>query len=204
MLSTVGGDIVKGVKGHHGSQTNPSILSECPFKLNYEKRGTSGEWAVECDTDSKWEDLPVRKDYTTLNGGTHMMTIKPGVYVLVNHSSINYGKDLTLKDEKKFWVAYVREIRSSLGSEPTFLMVEWMYWPHELPKGAENYHGKRELVASTWHDIIDVETVSNTVDVTYWHEKYKVPEGWFWRQTYYPESRTLSVSMRVIRLFYDH
>ena len=129
-----------------------------------------------------------------------MMTIKSGVYVLVNNSSISYGKDLTLEDEKSLWVAYVREVRSFLGSEPTptYSLVDWMYWPHQLPDGAEDYHGEQELVASTWQDIIDIETVSNTVDVTYWYELYKVPEGRYWRQTFYFERKTLSVSVRVI------
>jgi len=100
---TVGGDVVKSMTGHHGNtnQTQPSILLECPFKMKYEESVTSREWAVESQTDSKWEDLPVLKSYTHFIGETHMMTIEPGVYVLVNHSSISYGKDLTLEDEKK-------------------------------------------------------------------------------------------------------
>jgi len=190
-------DSTTAASKHGTNQTQSLILSECPFEMKYEKRGPSTGWTVKFQMDSKWEDLPVRSSYTQSLDGTHTMTIKPGVYVLVNYSSVEYGEKLTLEDEKKLWVAHVREVRSLLGSEPTptFLLICWMYRPHELPEGAEDYHGKQELVASKWQAIINVETVSNTLDVTFWYEYSTVPKGWYWRQTYhYPESNNLSVS----------
>lgn len=166
--------------------------------MKYEKRSPISKWTVESQTDSKWEDLNVRQSYTLSIGETHTMTVEPGVYVLVNNTRSRYGEELTVEDEKTLWVACVREVRSFSKSEPTntFLLIDWMYRPHELPEGPAPYHGRQELVASTWKDIIDIRTVSNTVDVTFWYEYCTVPNGWYWRQEFDHESKILSVSER--------
>jgi hypothetical protein len=96
----------------------------------------------------------------------------------VNNSSISYGKDLTLEDEKKSMGGICARSPLLLGSEPTptYSLVDWMYWPPAAGR-RRRLPWRAGTCCKHMADIIDIETVSNTVDVTYWYELYKVPEG---------------------------
>lgn len=72
-----------------------------------------------------------------------------------------------------------------------------MYWPDELPMGAQSYHGKHELIASNHMEIIDAMTVASKASVSHWLEKdeEKVLDALYWRQTYDFQTQDLSVSI---------
>ncbi|KAI9842032.1 MAG: hypothetical protein M1837_007528 [Sclerophora amabilis] len=107
-------------------------------------------------------------------------------FVFVNNSGIAHGTDLsTLVEQRRFWIANVQEIRARDNSH-VYLRVLWAYWPDELPGGAEDYHGKLELVPSNHMEIIDAMSVAGKADVLHWTEDDEVDEleGLYWRQTY--------------------
>jgi hypothetical protein len=117
-------------------------------------------------------------------------------FISVNHSNITNGEQLTTEDESHFWIARVLEIRAK-DSQNVYLRVFWMYWAHELPMGAQSYHGKDELIASNQMDIIDAMTVASKASVSHWLEKdeEKVLDALYWRQTFNFQTQTLSVSI---------
>ena len=78
-------------------------------------------------------------------------------FVYVNHTSA--GDQEPEAAERDHWIAKVLEIRA-LNPTNVYLRIYWMYWPSELPKGREYYHGDQELVASNHVDIIEAATVS--------------------------------------------
>ena len=68
-----------------------------------------------------------------------------------------------------------------------------MYWPTELPKGREYYHGEQELVASNHMEIIDATTVSYKAPVQHLVETDDAPvvTGLYWRQIFdFPTQKT--------------
>lgn len=115
-------------------------------------------------------------------------------YVYVNNGQLPHGAET--EDDKKFWIARVLEVRAS-GPTAVYLRVYWMYWPSELPAGAQPYHGKSELVASNHMEIIDATTISGKADVTHVLEKEDAPTatGLYWRQKFDFRSKKLSVSI---------
>lgn len=117
-------------------------------------------------------------------------------FVSINHSNIAHGELYSPEDEKIFWVARVLEVRAR-DSQNVYLRVFWMYWPEELPMGAQPYHGKHELVASNHMEIIDAMTVASKASVSHWLEKdeEKVLDALYWRQTFDFQTQTLSVSI---------
>lgn len=107
-------------------------------------------------------------------------------------------------DERKFWVAQIREIRAK-DSRHVYALVAWLYWPDELvnvrvgteaPKsGRRWYHGKHELVASNHLDVEDVTSMAGHAAVAQWLEEDddKIQEGLYWRQTFDIMTGKLSV-----------
>jgi len=117
-------------------------------------------------------------------------------YIFVNNGQIAHGEETD--DDKQFWIARVLEVRASSPAS-VYIRVFWMYWPSELPEGAQHYHGKNELVASNHMEIIDATTISDKADVTHILEKEDAPTvtGLYWRQKFDFTSRKLSVSIFV-------
>lgn len=115
-------------------------------------------------------------------------------YVYVNHSGIAHGEELSDAHPKMFWIARVLEIKA-IDPEHVYLRVFWLYWPDELPDGAQPYHGKNELVASNHMEILDAMTVTGRAEVQHWREddEEEVPSELFWRQTYDCQTHQLSV-----------
>ncbi|KAI9851768.1 MAG: hypothetical protein M1838_002845 [Thelocarpon superellum] len=113
--------------------------------------------------------------------------------VLVNHPGAEGSTLQSPPAERELWVAHVAEIRAC-SAKQVFLRVLWFYWPEDLPKGAELYHGKDELVASNHMDIIDVKTVSGPTKVEHWREDDADAHlsGLYWRQTFNVETQELS------------
>jgi hypothetical protein len=88
-------------------------------------------------------------------------------------------------DKKNLWVGQVLEVRAASTSR-VFLRMFWYYWPDELPRGRQQYHGKRELIMSNHMEIVDAMTVASGADISHWDEKVEdqdVGER-FWRQFY--------------------
>ena len=80
-----------------------------------------------------------------------------------------------------------------------WVRIEWFYRPDELPGGRQPYHGKREVIKSPVQDIISAHTVAGHADVTHWEEMDDTKDaegidGLFWRQTFDPFTKKLSVS----------
>ena len=117
-------------------------------------------------------------------------------YIFVNNGQISQGNDTD--DDKQFWIARVLEVRASSPAN-VYIRVFWMYWPSELPGGAQHYHGKSELVASNHMEIIDATTISDKADVSHVLEKEDAPTvtGLYWRQKFDFTSKKLSVSQHV-------
>ena len=91
------------------------------------------------------------------------------------------GSPPTLKEEEtKFCVAEIVQIRGTL------IRVVWYYSPDDLHGRRRPYHGKYEIVRSTWEDIIPVEAVAGLLEVVHWDENDDIQrclDVLFWRQT---------------------
>jgi hypothetical protein len=88
-------------------------------------------------------------------------------------------------DKKNLWVGQVLEVRAA-GPSQVWLRMFWLYWPDELPRGRQKYHGDQELIMSNHMEIIDAMTVAGGADISQWDEKIEdqdVGER-FWRQFY--------------------
>jgi len=113
-------------------------------------------------------------------------------YVYVNRGQIPQAE--ATNDVEHFWIARILEIRASSTTE-VYLLVYWMYWPTELPEGAQPYHGKFELVTSNYLEVISAMTISHKADVTHVLEQDDTPAvvGLYWRQNFDFVSKKLSV-----------
>lgn len=84
-----------------------------------------------------------------------------------------------------------------------------MYWPEELPppatksvdlvnkeSGKRTYHGRNELVASNYMEVLDVLSFAGKAEITQWLEEDEAPQtSLFWRQTYNRSTQELSVGI---------
>lgn len=115
-------------------------------------------------------------------------------YVYVNNGYVPRNGEV--EDEHQFWIARVLEVRAS-DEAHVYLRVYWMYWPEELPRGREYYHGKAELVASNHMEIIDAMTVSDKAEITSVREEDDAPTaiGLYWRQTFDFPTQKVSVGI---------
>jgi hypothetical protein len=99
--------------------------------------------------------------------------------------------------DNTLWVAAVVEVRAQ-NAWNVWVRIEWFYRPDELPGGRQPYHGKREVIKSPVQDIISAHTVAGHADVTHWEEMDDAKDadgidGLFWRQTFDPFTKKLSV-----------
>lgn len=99
-------------------------------------------------------------------------------------------KELLEYDQKNFWVGKIIQARAD-SDKAVYLLVAWLYWPDELPKGLKkSYHGDGELILSNAMDVIDATSISFLAEIDYWPEfgdngetLQQTPER-FWRQTF--------------------
>lgn len=82
-----------------------------------------------------------------------------------------YGKALLQYNKENFWLAKILQIRAS-APEKVLILVAWLYWPYELPKGYQNpWFGDSEVFPSNLMDIIDASTVSDRAKIVYLDEE---------------------------------
>lgn len=88
-------------------------------------------------------------------------------------------------DKANHWVGKVLEVKAANTSE-VWLRVFWLYWPEELPKGRQDYHGNQELIMSNHMELVDAKTVTSSADISHWDEKNEDQDVGhrFWRQFY--------------------
>lgn len=81
-----------------------------------------------------------------------------------------YGKTLLQYNKDNFWLAKILQIRAS-APEKVLVLVAWLYWPYELPKGYQQpWFGDSEVFPSNLMDIIDASTVSDRAKIVYLNE----------------------------------
>ena len=129
--------------------------------------------------------------------------IRTDEYVFVNNSGEEgkqgeeaHGEQHSAEhaDFRNYWVAQVKEV-AAMDGHHVYIRVLWLYWPEELPGGAQPYHGQSELVLSNHMDIIDALAVAGRARVRHWaeHDEDDVPGGLFWRQQYTFHNEAVSV-----------
>lgn len=93
--------------------------------------------------------------------------------------------ELLAFDKENLWVGKILEVKAANTSE-VLLRVFWMYWPEELPRGRQKYHGNQELIMSNHMEIVDAKTVTSRADINHWDEKVEDQDVGqrFWRQFY--------------------
>lgn len=101
---------------------------------------------------------------------------------------VNHGNSACSVDRIPFWIARIHEIRVSSDGN-TLLLINWFYWPDELPQGRLPDHGASEVIDSDHYDIIDARTVGSSLKIQMWNENddEAVLEGMFCRQFYKTE-----------------
>ncbi|KAI9053633.1 hypothetical protein LZ554_002587 [Drepanopeziza brunnea f. sp. 'monogermtubi'] len=106
---------------------------------------------------------------------------------------------------KDFWVARVLEVRAK-NAQHVYALVTWMYWPEELPppatksadqvnreSGKRTYHGRNEVVASNYMEVLDVLSFAGKAEMAQWLEEDGAPQSsLYWRQTYNRSTQELS------------
>ena len=103
-------------------------------------------------------------------------------------------------NDHAFWVARILQVRAK-NAQNVYALVAWLYWPEELPglkgrrePGAQPYHGKNELVASNYMDVLDVLSFAGKADVSHFlEEDDAIATKLYWRQTFCRETQELSV-----------
>ncbi|KAM3086646.1 hypothetical protein ACMFMG_000772 [Clarireedia jacksonii] len=120
------------------------------------------------------------------------------------------GRTESGTEAQDFWVARILQVRAK-SSQQVYALVAWMYWPFELPRpavkdshlisansGHRKYHGKSELIASNFLEVLDVLSFAGKVDIQQYNEDIvdgvvpDVPKGFYWRQTFCRGSFRLS------------
>jgi hypothetical protein len=137
----------------------------------------------------QWESL---KKYNNFVVSDKMFGV--GDYVYIYHGNEVQGTNLD-PSNAACWVAQVLEIRAADACH-VYIRIFWLYWPNELPRGREAYHGSHELVASNLMEVMDATTVTDKAEVTHLHEDEDAPsvDGLYWRQTFNCTTKKLSVS----------
>ncbi|KAI9894959.1 MAG: hypothetical protein M1814_000180 [Vezdaea aestivalis] len=127
--------------------------------------------------------------------------------IIVANSDLVRMNGVSVENITQSWVARVVEIRAK-DKAHVYVLVQWLYWPNELPSGRQLYHSKYELVGSNHLDVIEATTVSCKWPVTAWAEdeddyvlsngddssssQVRGLYGLFWRQTYNVYNHKLS------------
>jgi hypothetical protein len=86
------------------------------------------------------------------------------------------------------WIGRIQQAKAETPQK-VWLRVFWLYWPAELPMGAQHYHGQAELILSNYTDIIDATTISGRAEISHWDEfkdedDDKDLNSLYWRQTF--------------------
>ncbi|TVY84989.1 hypothetical protein LSUE1_G000347 [Lachnellula suecica] len=126
-------------------------------------------------------------------------------FVYVRSDETPSQKDLDEENLKLFWVARILQVRAQ-NAQHVYALVAWMYWADELPPpkvrapdqmtaagGKRTYHGKHELIASNYMEVLDVLSFAGKADVLQWEEEDdNIQSKLYWRQTYCRETQELS------------
>lgn len=74
-------------------------------------------------------------------------------------------------NKENFWLAKILQIRAS-APERVLVLVAWLYWPYELPKGYHQpWFSESEVIPSNYMDVVDATTVSDRANVVYLDER---------------------------------
>jgi hypothetical protein len=82
---------------------------------------------------------------------------------------VNHGNSASSVDWTPFRIARIHEIRV-FSDGNTLLLINWFYWPDELPQGRLPYHGASEVIDSDHYDIMDARTVAGSFKIQKWNE----------------------------------
>ncbi|KAK5950890.1 hypothetical protein OHC33_007961 [Knufia fluminis] len=169
--------------------------------------GLSVKYAVKPDT---WGQI---KQYTNVKLQTETFSKGDIIYVCNKDpppepppTSLADGEYLEY-ERQNFWVGKIVESRAT-DDRNVFLLVAWLYWPHEIPqhlpgaKEARQYYGQGELVLSNYLDVIDAMTISNKAEITWYNEKddnqLGNPSARYWRQSF--DARTCATDKKAKNL----
>lgn len=82
-----------------------------------------------------------------------------------------YAKALLKYNKENFWLGKILQIRAS-APERVLVLVAWLYWPYELPKGYQQpWSGESEVFPSNHMDVVDATTVSDRANIVYLDER---------------------------------
>jgi len=82
------------------------------------------------------------------------------------------------------------------GPDRVYIRLYLFYEPEHLPEGRQNFHGRRELMATNHMVVMDAANIVRQANIKHWNERLgqTVPDGLYWRQTMDIPTGTLSVS----------
>ncbi|TVY87290.1 hypothetical protein LAWI1_G005103 [Lachnellula willkommii] len=114
-------------------------------------------------------------------------------------------KEIDEENLKVFWVARILQVRAQ-NAQHVYALIAWMYWADELPPpkvrapdqvsalgGKRTYHGKHELIASNYMEVLDVLSFAGKAEVVEWREEDdNIQSKLYWRQTFCRETQELS------------
>ncbi|KAG9246669.1 hypothetical protein BJ878DRAFT_416463 [Calycina marina] len=148
-----------------------------------------------------WKDWSGMKSYNNfiIQGETY----KKNHYVYVRGHQT--PKNIAHDNDKDFWVAKILQVRAA-NAQNVYALVSWMYWREELPppsvkmpdmaypnSGQRKYHGKHELIASNYMEVLDVLSFAGKADVYHWQEEDdQLHSKLYWRQTLNRATKELS------------
>lgn len=82
-----------------------------------------------------------------------------------------YARALLKYNKENFFLGKILQIRAS-APEKVLLLVVWLYWPYELPKGYHQpWFSESEVFPSNYMDVIDATTVSDRANVVHLDER---------------------------------
>lgn len=82
-----------------------------------------------------------------------------------------YGKTLLKYNRENFWLGKILQIRAS-APEKVLVLVAWLYWAYELPKGYHQpWFSETEVFPSNLMNIIEATTVSDRANIVYLDER---------------------------------
>lgn len=64
-----------------------------------------------------------------------------------------------------------------------YVRVMYAYWPEELPRGRQSYHGMKEVVMSNHMNILNAHSIAGKVKVERIDDAVESVDGVYWRQT---------------------
>jgi hypothetical protein len=96
-------------------------------------------------------------------------------------------EELSVWYRQNTWVGRIQQVKAAKQDE-VYVRIFYLYWPEELPKGRETYHGTNELVLSNHADIIDATSIMNEAEIMQLPDDEATvppaPGQYYWRQTH--------------------